>query len=572
METPNVLFYQSDRIRPPDDAEILLLSQEMETEKPYVLDAGSAFLPSDFHGKNVIPPDLGYPVSLDEINSSAEGEQFVVLFGRKEQVEASVARLREKVFVIGNALEMLRNPFHFVKRVLAIRTRMSPHGLVYAPGIATPSNLSILAYSGIDVVDSLRVVMESKYGRFHTEHGSLPFEETRRKMCHCPACEEGITQGKLVDHNSHVLLRELQVCRNAIERRRLRELAERRMLSSPWCVSVMKYLDRRFYDAVEPSVPVTGEDFLALSDASLHRPDVLRFRKRILKRYSKPPSAKVLLLLPCSARKPYSRSKSHRLFKRTIASVRNASVIHEVIVTSPLGLVPRELELFYPAQNYDIPVTGDWSGEERETLRKEVCAYLERNDYVHVIAHLGVERGFLEDILEDAVFTCEDSPTSPSSLQTLRKEISQAVGGQPRMSRRERLVEDLRNLAVFQFGEPGGNLVEHSEIRGRYPNVRVVRDDHLATLVPSRGMLSLTLAGGNILARTNAYRVEIEDFTIKGNVFAVGVTNADLDIREGDDVIVAHEEDVRAVGVARMPAKEMIESRKGEAVRVRHRA
>jgi hypothetical protein len=258
VETPNVLFFQSDRITAIDSSEILLVSKEIETDKPFVLEAGSAFLPSDVSGENVIPPTLGYPMSLDDLNVTDDGDSFVVVRGSSEEIAGHVERLRERVFVIGNAVEMLRHPLEFAKRTMAIKTSMSPHGLIYAPGIATPSNLSVLFYCGVDLVDSLRVIVESGTGRFHTERGSMPYEEASRRICHCPTCEEGISRDSLVDHNSHVLMRELQVCRNAMERGRLRELAERRMLTNGWCVSVMRHMDRRFHAEVEPGVPVTA--------------------------------------------------------------------------------------------------------------------------------------------------------------------------------------------------------------------------------------------------------------------------------------------------------------------------
>ncbi|MFQ6128038.1 MAG: archaeosine synthase subunit alpha [Thermoplasmata archaeon] len=572
VETPNILFFQNERISPPETAEILLLPKVMKTKKPFILDAGSEFLPSDFSGENVIPADLPYPMRLDEINVEADSGRITLLYGGDRKLAECVERLSERIFVLGNAMEMLRYPLDFAKRVLTVKSRMSPHGVIYAPAVATPSNLSILIYSGIDLLDSLRVIMESRYGRFHTERGSVPLSETSRRTCDCPACEAGISEKNLVDHNYYVLIRELQVCRDAIERGKLRELVESRMLSSPWCVSVVRHLDMRLYDAVEPSVPIIGGEILALSDASLYRPDVLRFRKRMLKRYSKPPSSNILLLLPCSARKPYSLSKSHRIFRRAIKTAPNKDAIHEVIVTSPLGLVPRELELFYPAQNYDIPVTGDWSGEEKNILQAELQAFLERNSYAHKIAHLGVEKEFLLDTLGDAILTSDDSPTSMSSMEVLEKALSEVTEDLPAVSRKKRLMEDLRNLAVFQFGEAGEDLLRGCETKGRYPNVRIVRNEHLATLVPSRGMLSLTLEGGKVLSKSKAYCVEIEDFRPEGNIFAVGVVDADPNIREGDEVIAVCENDVRAVGVARMPAREMIESRRGEAVRVRHRA
>ncbi|HEV8594454.1 MAG TPA: PUA domain-containing protein, partial [Thermoplasmata archaeon] len=55
-------------------------------------------------------------------------------------------------------------------------------------------------------------------------------------------------------------------------------------------------------------------------------------------------------------------------------------------------------------------------------------------------------------------------------------------------------------------------------------------------------------------------------------VFAVGVVRADDRIRVGDEVVVRHGGEVRAVGVAAMNPREMVDLRRGEAVKVRHRA
>src|SRR3989442_12245444 len=97
---------------------------------------------------------------------------------------------------------------------------------------------------------------------------------------------------------------------------------------------------------------------LAYASESLTRPEIVRFRRRIRERYGKPPSARVLVLPPCSARKPYSTSRSHRRFRDAILASADPSAGHEVIVTSPLGLIPRELERFYPPGADDIPGPG----------------------------------------------------------------------------------------------------------------------------------------------------------------------------------------------------------------------
>jgi archaeosine synthase len=85
-----------------------------------------------------------------------------------------------------------------------------------------------------------------------------------------------------------------------------------------------------------------------------------------------------------------------------------------------------------------------------------------------------------------------------------------------------------------------------------------------------RGLLSLTLEGGAILSEAESYWVEIEDFLPKGNVFAVGVLDASHEVRPGDEVVVRHKGDVRAVGTARLGWREMKDLERGEAVHVRH--
>ena len=43
------------------------------------------------------------------------------------------------------------------------------------------------------------------------------------------------------------------------------------------------------------------------------------------------------------------------------------------MVTSPLGLVPRDLEEVWPAGHYDIPVTGDWTQDEVNRVQNDRC-------------------------------------------------------------------------------------------------------------------------------------------------------------------------------------------------------
>ena len=86
-----------------------------------------------------------------------------------------------------------------------------------------------------------------------------------------------------------------------------------------------------------------------------------------------------------------------------------------------------------------------------------------------------------------------------------------------------------------------------------------------------RGLISLTITGAKRLKESTKYWVEIyDDFILKGSLFAPGITDADMSIRIGDEVIVLKNHKICAVGVAQMNGKEMKESSRGESVKIRH--
>src|SRR2546428_833988 len=248
----------------------------------------------------------------------------------------------------------------------------------------------------------------------------------------------------------------------------------------------------------------------------------------------------------------------------------NPSAVHEVIVTSPLGLIPRELERFYPAAAYDIPVTGDWSRAEAAMVTEALRAFLAANRYETVVAPLAAEAPTVKAAVPEAIPTSKERPTSDESLASLADTLNHVTRSAPHVPKGLRFSEEMSNIARFQFGKAGLGLVRGATFRGRMPDVRVIPEGTQVALHTGRGMLSLTLDGGAILSAADAYWVEIEDFRPKGNIFAVGVVEAAREIRPGDEVVVRHRKDVRAVGTARLSAREMVDFRRGEAVHVRH--
>ena len=565
IRTPTVLFVHRPRAPAPAFAEALLVAAPAEDPRPQVRVAGSFFSPRTDEGTLALPPTKGLPRSAAELDvpqPAVSGSLALVT----SEGDLAAAKDAAAVF-LANGPEFARDPRDFVAEVARIREELGPMAALGVTGLAAPSNLAVLVYAGVDLVDSSRVVLDSARSVFHTADGARPLAEADREACGCAACAAG---QNVRAHNELALYREMLLVRNHLLHGRLRELAERRLANDPWNTAVLRHLDLRQGSLLEAYTPVSGGEILAYSPESLARPEVVRFRQRIRERYAKPPSARVLLLIPCSARKPYSASRSHRRFREALLASANPSVVHEVVVTSPLGLIPRELERFYPARAYDIPVTGDWSGAEATMVSGDLRAYLDANRYDAVVAHLGAEASIVHEAVPEAFLTAKGRPTSDASLTRLTQVLTEVTTPLPAVPRARRFAEEMANIARFQFGDAGQALVEGAEFKGRFPGVRVRKGDVQVAMFTDRGLLSLTLDGGRLLSAANAYCVDIEDFLPKGNVFAVGVTAATPDIRIGDDVVVRHGTDVRAVGTARMTPREMVDASRGEAVHVRH--
>lgn len=469
------------------------------------------------------------------------------------------------VYVLGSS-GALKNPRDLVAAIVSVREKIAPDTALYAPALATPANLALLAYLGIDLLDSTRVVADGLLGRYHTRDGVWKASELFELPCRCKSCREMAKSGRkaelLIAHNLQKLEEELLAVREAIRSETIREYIERQVRVTPEQTAALRLLDAE-HRYLEKRTPVSRHStFYANCAESLGRVEVTRFAERVINRY-KAPQSDVLLLLPCSAKKPYSFSRSHKLFAEAVGGSRR--YLHEVILTSPLALVPRELEEAYPAASYDVPVTGRWDREERAWLTGCLDAYLKRNRYARIVAHLDgeLEQAVKESGLE-ATYT--GGGTSGPALDRL----SAAVAGACRDATR---LPDLRLLryrahADFYFGEGAGDLLLAGKIIVKGREIQDEQKRPLAATTPS-GRIALSLAGAGRLETLGKYIVKIGDFLPKGSLLAPGVVDADEQIRPGDEVIIVGEK-AFGVGRAKMSGWEMAASRRGVAVEIRH--
>ncbi|MDR2624106.1 MAG: DUF5591 domain-containing protein [Methanobrevibacter sp.] len=294
------------------------------------------------------------------------------------------------------------------------------------------------------------------------------------------------------------------------------------------------------------------------SEESLYRPEVFRWRERMK---LLDPLGDFVVILPCSMRKPYSTSKSHQIFRK------HTKYYQEVIVTSPFGICPRELESTFPIQSYDVPVTGHWSFEEKKIAGELLKDYVKDKNVVANVSG-GYEEACRE-YLDDCIYTCEDGkPTSFESIYNLREELKKF----PKLNKRDRLLHKLRSIAIYQFGISGSEFIpDDVSTKGRYHKRILSKKEQFALLNADTGLYSLTLKGGEILNDLSIKVVEINFDLTTNTLFSPGVEKANSSIIPKDEVVIIRNDEVMAVGRAVLSGKEMEEASKGVAVKIRQR-
>ena len=496
--------------------------------------------------------------------SSGMGSEPYVIDGiqvvRLPLAEGFVADEDAEVVVVPNAYELRRDPRRLVDAVISLREACGFGKLLCMLGIGEPSTAALLAYMGVDVLDD-----------------SLPRSAGISGVRLLP--ETDLVVGRAVSaENSEELAREIEKVRTFIACDRLRELVDQRSFASPSSVATLRIFDDVGYEYAEETCSTVGCRFCCNSTQALRRPDIRKYKEK-MKSYRKPANKRVLLLLPCSAKKPYHISKSHKAFSSAIHTSTHDTLVHEVIVTSPLGVVPRELDFMYSANAYDIPVTSEWKPEERSMIREMVGDILAQG-YDKVVCHLGEDYELVEGLAEMECTVVGD-PTSPSSLANLDKALRDATAGMEPVDYMIDRNNQFRSVLEFQFGKEAADALmdEDTYAIGKFPYWKLIREDHddrskktqLGMMTPERGMMSLTLEGARIVAALGQNTVEVMDFEMKGSLFAVGVVSADPRIRIGDEAIAVCNGEVRGVGVAMMCGREMTDLKRGVAVKIRHK-
>ena len=569
--------------------------KEVPDESPIIL---PSLIAGEFLGPNASRMLLKNQINIiKDFQDSIAPSRFIVRIPSSTAI-SELSEFVQEFSTLGVRAALLSIASQDNLKAIVIRSELPRNWLTLGFGKVEPFMVPLLYYLGLDVIDiGWASNAASQKMRLWPMSSEKIMKSEQPRFCSCTACSQIADLREMSDevmietlttHNVSVYKSILSECIHAMNNGTLRGLVESYTHASPESAVLLRKVDKQLYSFLEEFTPTTGNVTVPLiGPESYYAPAIRRFRDRLHERYHPPPGKMIVLLLPCSARKPYSDSKSHRRFANAIHSSlgRARHNLAEVILTSPLGVVPRELERIFPASRYDIPVSGDWDSEEIEIASQALIQHLSKFDEsATIVAHLS--DGYLDiiknaesEISQSIVYTIEnESSTSRYALQALEevltdmKTILSLDEGPPIF-----LQETLRATADYQFGQSAGIALipDEAHIRGKLYRTVVCQVDNQQTcaFVAENGILSLTLEGGRRIRPLDKYWIQYEGKELKGgSLFAVGISEADPGIRPGDEVVIIDKEgQVLAVGRSEMSGREMSEFSKGRAVSIRHK-
>ncbi len=482
--------------------------------------------------------------------------------------------------VVLNEVGYLQNsPRRLIDYLVKIRKAVSPRTLLYAAGIH-PNYFPLLSYTGIDLFDGLvcRILGQQgvKIQRFDPLTISAGMKVTTREK----------DRQTLIEDNLNYANHRMQEIRASIQTGVLRELVRETSVNYPPITAAMRHLDdqNNFLEVFTPIKRRTP--LLCTTEQDLKRPEVCRFINRVIERFEIPEAIEIIIILPCSAKKPYSFSRSHQLFRKAIKRGigRRYDILQELILTSPLGIVPRELEWTYPAAHYDIPVTGTWSHEEQKQVQRILESVLEKSPHAKIVCHLvTVEKQIVQvacdklgrDLIitnsTDKLLSTENLNRLTKTLQDLSQDITTPKIATNRPLRR------IRSIADYMFSKGIGEKIfpPSVKIKGRSEKgEKIIRDNKvIATFRPTTGFLELSIAGIELFNRNQLPIVQFNGETLKGSsLLCPGVLKADREILIEEEVVITNKNEKKiAVGKAILPGDIMLRMKRGVAVKIREK-
>jgi 7-cyano-7-deazaguanine tRNA-ribosyltransferase len=341
-----------------------------------------------------------------------------------------MGKLPFQIYALGSPTEVMES-YRFdvlVNMIMAAKMNLPIDRPLHLFGAGHPFMFSLAIALGCDLFDSAAYAIYARQNRYMTESGTWRLNELEYFPCPCPKCIRATPKQALElpqkerqiflsEHNLYVCSAELKRIRQAIKDGRLWEHLEMRAHAHPALLQAVKKLSKyqEFMEKHSPTVKNSGLFFF--NSTSLARPEILRYRKTLRERYSKPPNAKTLILMPQTQTKPFHKSQEYKQIVKLLArdSKEKFSKVHVCFYAAPFGIVPIELDEIYPLSQHETALPLD-----RETITyvaNQTADYINRTNYKTVIL-LENSENWDKTILNTCKKTCRQKNIQIKSVNT----------------------------------------------------------------------------------------------------------------------------------------------------------
>jgi archaeosine synthase len=381
-------------------------------------------------------PDLNFGLSLKIFEYPELLEHYIKFIKKFENI---------KVICLIDLFDNFSNFRNILRCIINIKTDLDNNIVIMASGRIIPKYYPILIYIGIDLIDASYLLFLSAENYYDTIEHLLPLHKIKYLPCSCVVCKDHLKEMLHVKVSSEKIdllslhnLLTANIYMNKIKQylnyEDYRAFTEKSSFDDTRLISMIKVLDKEWFDILKYETPMwqNYKKIQCFGSLSYNRPDFQQFRERLIKNFEPEPWTSLILLVPCSAKKPYSESRSHKKLYNVIRKFPEFPSFQEFIITSPLGCIPRQLENIYPVNSYDISVTGDWDDEEYSITSNMLINILEKYDSnIPVICHLDKEyveiiKRASKNLAHKFIFTeITDRITSFESLQSLEDKINE---------------------------------------------------------------------------------------------------------------------------------------------------
>ena len=461
---------------------------------------------------------------------------------------------------ISDLFDNLSNFRNIIRTIIKIKEELDNNILLMASGKIIPSFYPLLVYIGFDLINGSYLLYLSSENYYNTTENLLPLYKMKFLPCSCPACRENLIkllQQKrssektelLTLHNLFSAKNYMLKIKQYISTEDFRGFVENSIFANTNYISILRILDTQYFDKIRQETPITQDkkDIICLGPSSYHRPDFEEFRRRAVLEFFPEPWTKMILILPCSARKPYSSSKSHKAFHSVIRKFPEFPSFQEFILTSPLGAIPRQLEEIYPINAYDISVTGDWDNEEITIAADMLTRMIEKYDErIPIVCHVN-DKGYLECLEKSSNYlkrtffysNPDDKLTSKQSLNSLEntirknKDIYEPIENEKKSFLSSSIFRNCVKILDYQFGSGSGMLLFQNgiKVKKNRPQTRLIIKDqktneNLGEFIYKTGQIELSMKGARRLLPhlKNSNRILYDGINIRGNtLFRPGI-------------------------------------------------